>query len=118
MKQKEYPEETELFYEQLRSTHAIYSRKNSIVIMAGDFNAKLGQRKHSGEQFMGAHGKGTRNESDEKLAHFLSEVGLYTTNKTFQKAMRHRTTWQAHIQGKNIYNQIDFIIIRFGYLIV
>lgn len=39
---------------------------------------------------MGAHGKGTRNESGEKLAHFLSEAVLYSTNTTFQKSIRHR----------------------------
>ena len=112
MRQKDHPEEVELFYAQLRDTHAKYRKKNSIVIMAGDFNAKLGLRQHTSELYMAAHGKGTRNESGEKLASFLSHAELYATNTTFQKSMRHRSTWNAYIQGKQIYNQIDYICIN------
>lgn len=78
--------------------------------MAGYFNAKLGLRQHTGEQFMRAREKGTRNKSGENLAHFFSEAELYATSTKFQKAMRHRTTWQAHIQRKKRYNQIDYVV--------
>ena len=61
---------------------------------------------------MGTYDKGTRNESGEKLATFLSQAELYATNTTFQKPMRHRSTWNAHIQDKQIYNQIDDICVN------
>jgi hypothetical protein len=54
------------------------------------------------ELYMGACGKGTKNKSGEKLAQFLKESGMYATNTTFQKPMRHQTTWQETIQSKNI----------------
>ncbi len=111
IRQQQYPEETDNFYDALRTTLRQYTKSNYIVIMAGDFNAKLGL-KREGEKFLGTYGKGTRNASGEKLAEFLIDQNMYATNTTFCKAMRYRTTWRAIIQDKQINNQIDYIFIN------
>lgn len=111
MRQAEHPEETEQYYDTLKRTVEAYKKVNYVVIVAGDFNAKLGL-KQEGETIMGRYGKGTRNASGHLLANFLTSQQLYATNTTFDKAMRFRTTWSAVIQQKQIYNQIDYICVN------
>ncbi len=75
-RQQEFPEEKEAYYDALYRTVTQYKKSNYIVIMAGDFNAKL-WLKIEHESFMGSYGKGTHNSSEEKLAEFLIEHKIY-----------------------------------------
>ena len=52
----------------------------------GDFNARLGNKIQEEEDFMGEHGKGTRNAKGDMLKEFLEETKLYVANTNF----RHR----------------------------
>jgi sorting nexin-29 len=106
------PAETEAFYDQLHNTISTYE-STSMVIITGDFNAKLGQRTHTEEKkIIGKYGKGIRNISGDILAHFLTEHSLYATNTTFMQKLSRRTTWTGTIKSKQIFNQIDYIIIQ------
>lgn len=60
--------------------------------MLREFYAKLKLKPHGRERFMAAHGKGTRNESGERLASYVSHTELNTTNTTFQMKMRHQSS--------------------------
>jgi len=102
--------EAQQFYDQLQTAIAFYSTK-SLVIITGDFNAKLGQRQHLEESIIGKYGNGSRNESGHLLANFLEEHALYVTNTTFQQKASRRTTWIGKIRNKMVFNQIDYIII-------
>ena len=61
--------------------------------------------------FMGHFGKGTRNGNGYLMANFLAENQLYATNTTLKHHMRHRSTWYGYLTNKQIYNQIDYILI-------
>jgi exonuclease III len=108
---RENPAELTSFYATLEQTYQKY-KNTSTVIVAGDFNAKLGLRADPQEQFMGAHGKGTRNASGHHLVDFLADLRLYATNTTFDVPHKHRTTWQGpSLRTRHIYNQIDYIFL-------
>ena len=106
------PQEAEDFYNNLQDIYNKYSAKSHYVIIAGDLNSKLGTKLDAEEDFMGSHGKGTRNRNGHLLAEFLQNNRLYATNTTFDGPLRHRTTWSMYINGKMRYNQIDYIIIQ------
>jgi hypothetical protein len=92
-------DEYEDFYKQLNETLRACYNQSSFVVVAGDFNSKLGLRGQSEggvkESFMGNFGKGTRNRNGNRLASFLSEHKLYAANTHCRNSMRHRTTWNG-----------------------
>ena len=90
-------------------------RKNSLVIVAGDFNAKIGKRDSDNvEECIGRYTNGKRNKSGQELIDFCSTNDLFITNSAFEHSARHITTWhcQREIDNKivHIYNQIDYIL--------
>jgi len=106
------------FYDQLQKIYDECRHKNWVVMIAGDMNAKIGQRVQ-GETFMGNYSKGTRNRNGHQLASFLATNDLYATNTTFQHRFKNMTTWRGHVKRKDadikqstICNQIDYIIIQ------
>lgn len=106
------PEEYDRFYQDLGRVYSKLASHHTLVIIAGDFNAKIGLKKSAEETFMGSYGKGTRNYNGNLLANFLHENDLYLANTTFKKAMRHRSTWSGVTkEDKPLYNMIDYIII-------
>lgn len=117
-----YPVEYQRFYDQLEQTVRECHRKSVTVIVAGDFNSKLGLQKcsESGEleAFMGAFGKGTRNRNGGYLATFLDTHRLYAANTHRQHPMRHRSTWHGLIRVQadgsllRVRNQIDYVCVQ------
>ncbi|XGW10699.1 hypothetical protein V3C99_012309, partial [Haemonchus contortus] len=57
-------EQHDSFYEQLEE---LVRRQRGYVVVMGDFNARVGSRKH-GEVFIGPHSAEERNEAGERLA--------------------------------------------------
>jgi len=103
------------FYSNL-NTALTKVRSSSIFLVAGDFNAKLGQRNDS-YQCIGAHGRGRRNFSGTVLADFCDDMHLFACNTAFQHPARHRTTWTGWRRGSSdvsvpIYNQIDYVLCQ------
>lgn len=113
---QKYPEELDQFHKDLRSTVNQLGNK-TVLIIAGDFNAKIGRRQDN-EKCLGVHSKGKRNNNGEKLIEFCEETNLFITNSAFDHPSRHKTTWIGQRRDKesgkiiNIYNQIDYIICR------
>ena len=103
--------EAEIFYEQLQATINMYNSRSDFLIVAGDFNSKLGINLGE-ETFLGHYGKGTRNRNGHLMAAFMMENKFYATNTTFQHLYKNRTTWCGNIKDKQIFNQIDYIIIK------
>lgn len=99
------------FYCSLEEVHSTYEKQSSFLMISGDFNAKLGF-KFPDECFMGSYGTGTRNQNGDSFAAFLSENKLFATNTAFRHKISHRTTWSGYIRGENIYNQIDYVLVR------
>jgi endonuclease/exonuclease/phosphatase family metal-dependent hydrolase len=99
-------DEHEEFYEKLRETLDNIP-KGDILIVMGDFNAKVGQ--HSMPPMVGKHGLGTMNEAGEKLADFCAAQELIIANTWFAQPKRRLYTWTA--PGGKHRNQIDYILI-------
>ena len=108
-------DELDSFYTKLDETINSVGR-SSILILAGDFNAKVGHKQQIDYTCIGNYSKGKRNRNGEKLLEFCEERGLFISNSAFNHLSRHTTTWTGHIRGKEnestirIFNQIDYII--------
>jgi len=105
----------EEFYSNLKDTLSSV-RTTSFPIVAGDFNAKLGQSNLnlSVNSCVGSYSRGRRNYSGATLADFCCSARLFATNTAFKHPARHLTTWTGWRHNENgpplpIYNQIDFI---------
>lgn len=97
-------EEKEAFYDELRVT---VGKKKSfeILILMGDFNAKVGNQKM--ENIVGPYGLGNRNHSGELLINFCIENNLFICNTWFEQKETARYTWS--IRNSRVKNQIDYI---------
>ena len=100
-------EDVEEFYEEVQL--AIKNTKScDILYVMGDFNAKVGQVKHT--DIVGNHGLGERNERGERLIQFCQRNKLFITNTWFQHPPRKLYTWKS--PGDIHRNQIDYIMIN------
>jgi hypothetical protein len=82
----------DLFYDQLEAT-LNKLRKRSILCIAGDFNAKIGQDWTS-TRCIGRFCRGIRNPNGQELVEFSEAQDLFATNTRFQHRACHRTTWK------------------------
>lgn len=83
-----------------------------ILIILGDFNAKIGSTKDDTHirNIVGRYGIGQRNERGARLLNFCIDNNFTITNTVFQHHIRRLFTWQSP-DGK-YRNQIDYILIR------
>ena len=108
---KEYSEDiNEAFYEQVETAFKYVKNKEYTIVM-GDFNAKVGNKKH--KDIIGSYGLGKRNERGERLIQFCEEHNLVVTNILFQHPPRRLYTWKS--PGDIVRNQIDYILVSQRY---
>ena len=103
----EAEEETKTeFYEQLQEAVRKATARD-IVIMMGDFNAKIGSNNKGYELVMGKQATGSMNENGEKLADFCLDNDLVIGGSIFPHKTIHKNTWVSpdHVTE----NQIDFV---------
>jgi exonuclease III len=107
--------EIDAFYTTLEDTVMQERSKARITIVAGDFNAKIGQREDHEHQHIGPHTIGKRNVHGQKLAEFATSMDFTISNSLFNHRTSHLATWRTqydHPRKKiRIANQIDFILI-------
>uniref|UniRef100_A0A8D8W1T6 Craniofacial development protein 2 n=1 Tax=Cacopsylla melanoneura TaxID=428564 RepID=A0A8D8W1T6_9HEMI len=86
--------------------------KHEVLIIMGDFNAKLGAGIKT--QYIGAHGLGDRNERGDLLEKFVEDSELVVTNTFFQLPPRRLYTWKSPQDKpeKVTRNQIDYILVN------
>ena len=99
----------EQFYETLQN---ILSKRTEreVVLMIGDFNAKVGNDNTGYRATMGQHGVGTMNENGQQLADFCANNNLVIGGTVFPHKEIHKTTWES--PDKVTHNQIDHICIN------
>ena len=103
-------EELESFYNTLQKEVDSKERKD-ILIISGDFNAKVGRKKNSEEDgIIGINGLGERNERGETLVDFALANQSSIKNTMFQKHSRRLYIWTS--PDGNTRSQIDFIMIE------
>jgi hypothetical protein len=101
-------EEVEDFYAAVQAILDDCPSKD-IVMVAGDFNAKVGANTLDSE-VCGQYGLGELNGAGERLLNFCYDNNMYITNTAFQHHARRRYTWQS--PGGRHKNQIDYILIE------
>jgi len=101
--------ENKKFYKDLKDTYdkAKHNLNNPILIM-GDFNSQIGERKAGEEGILGPYNFGTRNKRGANMVHFCLENNLKITNTFFKKRKGKRWTWLA--PNQTFRSQIDFIL--------
>ena len=104
----------ETMYNQLNDL--LEDLKQTIILVAGDFNAKVGKKK-ADEECLGNYSCVVRNNSGEQLTNFCTTNNLFVTNTAFKHRARHITTWANQrtdpkdpTKTVTIYNQIDYIL--------
>src|SRR6218665_1611296 len=102
-------EEIENFYNDLIETIKEVPTKD-VIIIGGDWNAKIGIDNTGWEKVMGKFGYGSRNERGEKLLEFATECELMICNTIFQQKDCRKWTWRS-FDGKSR-NMIDMILIK------
>jgi hypothetical protein len=117
------PVQREALYRTLETTYLKERTGTDIIFIMGDFNSKIGRKQEEDEDFMGAHGKGRRNENGEALRAFLLLLGLYLANTHFRHRPMQTATWRGGLPARNsrlgvvrskqpgLHNQIYYIIV-------
>ncbi|GFS24592.1 craniofacial development protein 2-like, partial [Elysia marginata] len=98
-------EEVEQFYECLNETLK-QVKSTDIIIILGDFNAKVGNTALSST--MGRHGLGSTNERGESLINFCEQKKMTIVNALFKQPVRRLYTWKS--PGDVRRNQIDYML--------
>ena len=102
-------EDKDLFYEVLQE-QIDKTPRHDILILMGDFNAKVGSDNAGYESCMGKEGVGDRNNNGERFADMCLENGLVIGGTVFQHKNIHKLTWNSP-DGRTR-NQIDHICIN------
>lgn len=97
------------FYEQLAATLNKVSLRD-VLILSGDFNAKIGSNNSDASKVMGRHGMGTRNDNGERFIGLCQEFNLVIGGSLFPHKDIHKYTWTS--PDGQTKNQIDHICIR------
>uniref|UniRef100_A0A8D8SXR8 Craniofacial development protein 2 n=1 Tax=Cacopsylla melanoneura TaxID=428564 RepID=A0A8D8SXR8_9HEMI len=109
-------EEINYFYTQIASITRKIPKKEVLIVM-GDFNAKVGQGRTGNH--IGPHGLGERNKQGDKLSSFAGENDLVIMNTFFELPPRRLYTWTSPQDGKKegliVRNQIDYVLINQRY---
>ncbi|CAF4049065.1 unnamed protein product [Rotaria sp. Silwood2] len=84
----------EAFYSNLEDAIGKTPKKD-ILILTGDWNAKVGNDNTGWEAVMGRYGYGTRNERGEHLLEFATLHNLFICNTRFQQKPIRKWTWES-----------------------
>ena len=102
---EENPEMLDRFYEKLEVTLKREEKAAKMVVLAGDFNSKVGSRQKE-DICVGNFSKGKRNKNGEALVSFCEANGIFIMNSNFQHPSRHQTTWQGQCKEQSYTNLI------------
>lgn len=94
------------FYIDIEEAYSLTDDK--VIVVMGDFNAKIGWPTKEENLIMGEHGYGKRNERGERLINFALENKLSIMNTFFKKKASRKWTWLSPNQKTK--NEIDFIM--------
>ena len=102
-------EDKDAFFTALRNTLQHVPRTDKILL-AGDFNARVGSSHLVWRNVSGRHGVGSVNSNGLRLLDLCSEFSLCITNTMFQLPNKYKMSWM-HPRSKH-WHLIDYIIVR------
>ncbi|GFN75667.1 craniofacial development protein 2-like protein [Plakobranchus ocellatus] len=94
------------FYEEIEKAKG-YLKSQDIIIVMGDFNAKVGDERI---KVVGPSGIGTVNERGSRLIEWCQINAFTMTNTWYQNHSRRQWTWKS--PGDRSRNKIDYILIQ------
>ena len=101
-------DDKEEFYNRVLTIVQGRSRRN-IVILMGDFNAKIGSDNTGYEEVMGRQGIGEMNDNGERFTDLCATTNLVIGGSVFQHKRIHKATWVS--PDLRTVNQIDHVCI-------
>ena len=101
-------EDKDAFYDRILAVVQGRPRKNIIILM-GDFNAKIGGDNTGYEGTMGKQGMGEMNDNGERFADLCATTNLAIGGSFFQHKSIHKATWVS--PDLRTTNQIDHVCI-------
>jgi hypothetical protein len=96
------------FYDNLNATMTNVD-KNDLVILMGDFNAKVGSDNENLQHVMGRHGIGEINDNGERLVELCGMNEMKIGGTLFPHKPVHKVTWVS--PDNSTENQIDHICV-------
>ena len=103
--------DSEAFYDQLQSSLSSIPSSDLLVIL-GDFNARVGSDFSSRNSVIGPHGIGECNENGERLLDFCASNQLIITNTWFQHKLLHKATWFRNGNRLRTGHMIDHVLVN------
>ena len=103
-------EDIETFYNTLDDTLAKVHQKDIIILITGDWNAKIGSDNTEWKSVIGRYGYGDRNKREESLLEFAAMHSLYKCNTRFEQKQQRKWTL-ASPDGVHK-NMIDLIPVQ------
>ncbi|EDO46312.1 predicted protein, partial [Nematostella vectensis] len=101
-------EEKDNFYNRLTTIIQDRPTRNIIIVM-GDFNAKIGGDNRGYEEIMGQQGLGKMNDNGERFADLCAASNLVIGGSVFHHRRIHKATWVSPDLSTG--NQIDHLCI-------
>ncbi|KAK7107318.1 hypothetical protein V1264_015265 [Littorina saxatilis] len=101
-------EEKDDFYNRLLTIIQDRPKRNIIIVM-GDFNAKIGSDNRGYEEIMGQQGLGEMNDNGERFADMCATSDLVIGGSVFHHRRIHKATWVS--PDLRTENQIDHVCI-------
>ena len=103
-------EDIETFYNILEDALATVHKKDIIIIINGDWNAKIGSDNADWKSVMGRYGYGARNERGKRLPVFAAIPSLYICNTRFEQKPQRK--WTRALPNSVHKNMIDLILVQ------
>ena len=101
-------DDKDAFYDRLLAVVQDRPKKN-IVILMGDFNAKIGSDNSGYEEIMGKQGIGEMNDNGERFADLCATTNLAIGGSLFPHKNIHKATWVS--PDLRTENQIDHVCV-------
>ena len=102
---------SDTFYDQLQSVVSDVPPRDMLLVL-GDFNARVGSDFQSWRSVIGPHGMGNCNGNGERLLDFCSNNQLLVTNTWFKHKSIHKTTWFRNGNRSRPGHIIDYILVN------
>ena len=102
---------SDAFYDQLQSVVAAVPPRDMLLVL-GDFNARVGTDFQSWRSVIGPHGMGDCNRNGERLLDFCANNQLLVTNTWFKHKNIHKATWFRNGDRSRHGHIIDYVLVN------
>lgn len=100
------------FYDELNNL-ILRAPSTDLVVLAGDFNARVGRLNSEELHLGGTHGLDSiRNDNGDRLLSLCADHRLFITSTNFRHHRRHRATWRPVLPSQN-WTQIDHVAVSY-----